>query len=309
MPTLAEALETYLRVKSLKSSTASQYRQFLQRCTPDWLELDISKIDARMCLDRYQDLSAANSAYATSSGKGQAQLTFRILRAVFNFASAYWEITLINPISKVRAVGVWSRLSDRTSFIDADQLAEWFRLLQRLPAVDRDYNLALLLTGGRRCEIGGLEWKEVDFTKKLLILPPHRTKNKKGHVVPMSRQLEMILIERRAYGEKSQYVFSTPESPDAPYSKNRRAYDRIDEALGIACNPHTLRRTFATIARHKCKVDKDIVKLCLNHSPGDITDRYIQTDPEDLRPHFQTVADYVWLKIKGEKPRIRLVAR
>jgi integrase len=51
----------------------------------------------------------------------------------------------------------------------------------------------LLLTGQRRNEIGRLAWSEIDLARKLLVLPPARTKNSRQHEVPLSAQALAIL--------------------------------------------------------------------------------------------------------------------
>src|SRR5262249_44631443 len=54
----------------------------------------------------------------------------------------------------------------------------------------------LLLTGQRRTEIGGLQWSEVDLARKLIVLPPERTKNGRQHELPLSHQA-LAIVERQ----------------------------------------------------------------------------------------------------------------
>src|SRR5262249_1435847 len=54
----------------------------------------------------------------------------------------------------------------------------------------------LLLTGQRRTEMGGLVWSEVGLARKLIVLPPERTKNGRQHELPLSRQA-LAIVERQ----------------------------------------------------------------------------------------------------------------
>ena len=61
---------------------------------------------------------------------------------------------------------------------------------------DDDYSRIvrlLILTGQRRAEIGDLAWPEIDFDKRQIELPEHRTKNRRPHIVPLSEQALAIL--------------------------------------------------------------------------------------------------------------------
>ncbi len=43
----------------------------------------------------------------------------------------------------------------------------------------------LALTGGRRSEVAGMAWSEIDLDKALWSLPGERTKNDRPHTVPL----------------------------------------------------------------------------------------------------------------------------
>jgi integrase len=92
---------------------------------------------------------------------------------------------------------------------------------------------ALMLTGQRRREIAWLRWDEVDFERRLLIIPADRVKNRAGaHEVPMSDALEAILREaeecRDATGDESGLVFPSAVSGGllAGWNKLKKLLDR-----------------------------------------------------------------------------------
>lgn len=44
----------------------------------------------------------------------------------------------------------------------------------------------LALTGQRRSEVGGMEWREIDLEKSIWTIPAERSKNKRQHALPLS---------------------------------------------------------------------------------------------------------------------------
>lgn len=305
MITLQQALNQYLQNRRLSDRTRKDYKSFLERCVPDWLDLELEKIDKQMCLDRYRALKSNCSSYATSNGLGQANVVFRILRAVINFAIALHDLKMSNPVASFSKLGAWAQLEDRKTFISVENLPAWYQHVLALPAVDRDFYLFVLLTGLRAGEAAGLRWSEVNLESAMISVPGSRTKNGKPHIFPIASELVRILRERKILTGKSVYVFIEP-GRDVAYHVGRRVYERLEADLEFDCNPHALRRTFATHARHKCGIEFHTIKRCLNHTTRDVTDKYIQADPESLRSAFESVANYLLAVCKQEKPRVRL---
>ena len=80
----------------------------------------------------------------------------------------------------------------RKGFFEADQVNEVIRHLpEAIGAVVRFAHL----TGWRRSEILGLEWRSVDAT--CVRLDPRTTKNDEGRLYPLTRPLQALLAERR----------------------------------------------------------------------------------------------------------------
>ena len=120
----------------------------------------------------------------------------------------------------------------------------------------------LLLTGQRRTEIGRLQWSEVDLARKLIVLPPERTKNGRQHELPLSRQA-MAIVERQPRRNSTGFVFSDNGNHDWDRGKAR-----LDGKLGIApYTLHDLRRTCAT-GMAELGVQPHIIEAVLNHVSG-----------------------------------------
>jgi integrase len=118
----------------------------------------------------------------------------------------------------------------------------------------------LLLTGQRRNEIGRLAWSEVDLARKLLVLPPARTKNSRQHEVPLSAQALAIFAR---YPHRWEFGFS-----ERGYMNWSDAKARLDRRLEIAeWRIHDLRRTCAT-GMAEIGVQPHIIEAVLNHVSG-----------------------------------------
>ena len=121
----------------------------------------------------------------------------------------------------------------------------------------------LTLTGQRAREIADLQWSEVNFDKGAIELPPHRTKNRRKHTIPMSGAVRAILQAREQDGA---FVFG--RSGSSGFSGWSRCKERLDEALGIPdWAVHDLRRTFATGAA-EIGIQPHIIEAVLNHVSG-----------------------------------------
>jgi integrase len=120
----------------------------------------------------------------------------------------------------------------------------------------------LLLTGQRIEEIGALQWNEVDLARKLIVLPPARTKNKRQHGLPLSSQACAIL-ERQPRRNRSAFLFG-----DAGFKNWSRAKAALDKCLRIAeWHVHDLRRSCAT-GMAELGVQPHIIEAVLNHVSG-----------------------------------------
>ena len=176
----------------------------------------------------------------------------------------------------------------------------------------------LILTAQRKSEVAELEWNELD--QKVWRLPDHRTKRRKGHLVPLSPRALAILEGIPRIGKSERVVFTTgrrqvakggkqdPSASPAPVKGWSRLKDRLDEiiakqAAAAAGEPlnmerhalphwtiHDLRRSVATHLRDQevmgeDRVDRLTVSKILNHAEGGMTqiyDRYA-SDPEKRR--------------------------
>src|SRR3546814_3036728 len=190
---------------------------------------------------------------------------YAVAHRIFRWAQGRGEIDR-NPLEGVEAPKpVASRdrvLSDeelRLVWIASEELGATFGALVRL----------LLLTGQRRDEVAGLEWRELDRARAEWILPGARAKNGREHLVPLSLQA-VAEFDALAGGEtwpRKGYVLTTDagKSRVSGFSKAKRKLDGEiadlieDDAPPVQPWPfHDLRRSVATGDRKSVVVGKRV---------------------------------------------------
>jgi integrase len=124
----------------------------------------------------------------------------------------------------------------------------------------------LILTGQRRSEVGGMEWRELDLDRAAWTIPALRSKNKRQHVLPLSPEaVEIIKALPRFSGSK--FVFSSGETAPSGYS---RAKTRLDARIGESIAPwilHDIRRSVAS-GLAGLGVNLPVIERLLNHVSG-----------------------------------------
>jgi integrase len=129
----------------------------------------------------------------------------------------------------------------------------------------------LVLTGQRRSEVGGMEWRELDLDRAIWTIPASRSKNKRQHVLPLSPEaVEIIKALPRFSGSK--FVFSPGKTAPSGYS---RAKARLDERIaefngGDPIAPwilHDIRRSVAS-GLAGLGVNLPVIERLLNHVSG-----------------------------------------
>lgn len=177
--------------------------------------------------------------------------------------------------------------------LDYDEIKALWRDLDAaaLPKVMKLALKFILVTWQRPGEVLGITEDEVKGD--LWTIPGARTKNKKTHLVPLSRLALDILDEaRRLPGAGDGFLFPSPKVKGRPLSGSGLAHALADALLApnaeeqakgarkclrvSSFTPHDLRRTGATRAT-EAGVRRETVKRVLNHLPTDVTkvyDRY-----------------------------------
>lgn len=280
--TLRGVLATYISIKNLKPKTAKDYDLFVKRCLSDWLDLPMAEITADMVEARHKAISKDHPA--------QANLTMRILRALFTFAANRNEsIITTNPVKRISQEKTWNKVKRRQTVVKAHEFKAWYGAVNSLSnKTHRDFLLLAVFTGLRFNEAASLRWCDVDLVAGTLKVED--TKNHETHMLPLSTYLKAMLQKRFDTRTCQKQVFPGP-GRHGYLADPRDAVSRVADLSGVDFTVHDLRRTFETIAE-SCDIAHYTLKRLLNHKmSGDVTSGYIIVDAERLRGAMQSITD------------------
>ena len=115
-------------------------------------------------------------------------------------------------------------------------------------------------------ELRYAEWADLDFEKALWPIPPHKTKMRRAHTIPLSRQALTILETIEHDADYSHFLFPSLRSVDRPMSENtinaalRRMGYAQDEMTG-----HGFRAMAATLLNEMGLWHPDAIERQLAH--------------------------------------------
>lgn len=259
-----------------------------------------------MVLRRHRELP--HQTMFGTSGEAQANAAMRILCRLFNFAINEYESEAVaalaawgNPVEKLSQKRAWYQETRRRTVIPDSKLQAWYQAVNAQTNDSyKDWLLTMVLTGLRRTESASLRWTDVDFDELTLTIRPEVAKNKRLHVIPLSKFLSELFMGRK---EKSSSIYVFPgRKAEKHIVSNWRINATVVESSGCTFILHDLRRTFVTAAA-KLAIPHHQIKKLVNHvGKSDMTDSYIVCDVEDLREPMEKISQRL-LKLMGILPR------
>lgn len=144
----------------------------------------------------------------------------------------------------------------------------------------------LTLTAARSAEALGARWDEVDREAGVWTIPPQRTKQKREHRVPLSRQALDVLAEARRLSRGRAEIFNVGPTT------LRQLFTR----LGIAGTPHGMRTAFRSWCADS-GVSREVAEAALGHIAGGVESVYQRSDLFERRRDeaVHAWADYLTL--------------
>lgn len=115
-------------------------------------------------------------------------------------------------------------------------------------------------------ELRHAEWADLDLVKAIWLIPPHKTKMRRPHAIPLSRQATAILATIEHDASYSPFLFPSLRSTERPMSENtinaalRRMGFAQDEMTG-----HGFRATAATLLNEMGLWHPDAIERQLAH--------------------------------------------
>jgi integrase len=175
----------------------------------------------------------------------------------------------------------------------------------------------LLLTGQRRDEVAGMTRAELFADGATWTLPGSRTKNKRAHIVPLSRAALDLIAGVPTIAGKPGFIFTTNgETHVSGWSKTKRRLDaKMAELAGETVPPwtiHDLRRTCAG-GLQRLGVPLPVTERVLNHvsgSFGGIVGVYQRHEyAEEKREALTRWAERVEAIVSGQEARVVTLPR
>ena len=238
----------------LRPATLRETRRYLQTVLAPLHEHDADRLDVRT-------VAAILAAVAQERGRTSANRARAYLSACLSFgvATGLIERNILIGTKRPQPEQQRDRVLD-----EAELRAVW---LASDPSSDYGAIIRLLLlTGQRREEVGGMRWSELDFDRARWTLPPERTKNRRPHHIPLSKQALAILAARPRIEGRSA-VFG--RSDGKGFSGWSKCKQRLDADVGLA-RPwvvHDLRRTVVT-GMAEIGVAPHVIEATVNHVSG-----------------------------------------
>jgi integrase len=237
---------------SLKPRSVEELERHLMAHAKPLHRLRLAEIDRRTIALRLAEIERGSGPIARNRVRSS-------LSAMFAWAIREGLIE-VNPVA---GTGKADEGHSRDRVLSGGELAKVWRALGE----DQfsDIVRLLVLTGQRREEIGGLRWSEIDFDRGVIALPPARTKNKRLHELPLSRQARAILERQPRRGGRD-LIFGLGRGGFTSWSDGKAV---LDEQANLKADwrLHDLRRTAATMMA-ELGVLPHIIEAILNHVSG-----------------------------------------
>jgi len=166
----------------------------------------------------------------------------------------------------------------------------------------------LILTAVRSGSVRQAEWSEIDFERKLWIIPAEHTKAKQEHRVPLTPQaIKLLKSLPKLVG--SNFVFPSPTGKalsDMALSQLMRRMQQSGE-LSVDAVPHGFRSTFRDWAAEQTAYPDEIRKAASGHTVGDaVKEAYQRTDLLEKRRRLMNEwSNFLDQPIAVEKTNVR----
>jgi integrase len=253
-PTVRQAIDIFAakHLHGKKSANAMQYRlDRLAAILGDRKIREVTRAQMIAALEKIAD--------GKREGKSAKQLAGEVLiqsKRLWRFAeSREWvRESCIEPLSRMNFDAPPRK---RETALHLEEVAELWRALSdpnrcKTDKVTIAALRVLILTGQREREVTDAQWSEFDLEAATWVIPAHRTKARRSHVVHLAPQTMAILAELRAKTGHGRYVFPSPLRPEQPiYGRSvcnalHLMFRRNVLSKATRCHVHDLRRTLIT---------------------------------------------------------------
>ena len=224
-------------------------------------------------------------------GVGTARRTVETIAAMFNWACKR-GLMQSNPARQVEKF----KTEPKERFLSELEMTRLFLALDELSSERRINPLhasairLLALTGCRKGEIIGLRWGEIDWDRKMIVLPMLRAKNGAKRIPISGAAIE----ELQRLPHVDEHVFPAGKPGESPHIVGiQRSWHHVrNHARLEGVRLHDLRHTFASMA-----VDAGeslyVVQKALGHRRASTTERYAHLRDDPVRAMVERLADRI----------------
>lgn len=244
------------------------------------LEKDIFPYFGDVSMDNIEPLTMLNALQRIDKrgSNVSAKKTFSIVGRIYRYAVTVGQAkrNIMNDLDKSIAF----RTVEKKNFAHTTDVNELKFILLAIDEYEGDYNTKMALkilphVFVRPSSIRYMEWDEVDFDKKLWVIPGTKMKTKRDHVVPLTAAVLKVLEEMKdvSYGV-SKYIFPSRISNSKVLSENTLNYGL--KRMGFDVTAHGFRHTASTLLHEnitKHKIQSDVIEIQLAHTVGSNTQR------------------------------------
>lgn len=301
--TIADLADEYLEkyAKQRKKSWRADERRIERHVVPAWGRLHPDEVTRPRVAELHRSIASA-------SGKVEANRTLALVSKIFAWAIRHEFVSGANPATGVekyreRPKTRWIQRDEMPFVLDAldAELGEHGQSGDDVESLEGRFVVAffrlVLLTGARRSEMLGLQWRDVSIERKTITF--RDTKNGEDHTIPLSTAaLDELRDLPRVDGNPHVFVGRVE---GAPLRSVQKAWQRIraracdlarDAGVDVDVSDvtiHDLRRTcgawLATAGYSEL-----LIARVLNHSIRSVTSIYARVADDAIRDALEAYA-------------------
>jgi len=219
--------------------------------------LTVSEITAVCAIDAIQPLA----------NRGALETVRRLcqrLNQIMDFAVNTGRLEM-NPLTRINSAFKSPSLVNLPS-ITPEELSPFLHALYKanLRVTTRKLILWQLHTMVRPSEASGAEWNEIDFEKKLWIIPAARMKKRKSHSIPLSEEALQIINSMLPISGHRTHIFVSERNPRQPMNPQSANMAIKRMGYGGKLVAHGM-RSLASTALNEKGFDPQIIEKALAH--------------------------------------------
>lgn len=261
-----EFIDIKMEGDSRAKATIAKTRWFLEQLEPVIGTMPISEVDPQMLLAALKRLEAKGRHETAKKCRSFASRVFR-----------YGVVTgrcKSDPAHLLQGALIAPKARHYAAILEPTKLGELLRAIDAYtggPISKAALKIAphVFVRPG---ELRHAEWAEFDLDQGIWNLPAAKMKARRPHAVPLSRQVQEMLLELREFTGSGKYVFPSAYGHSRPMSENtlnssfRRMGFEKDEITA-----HGLRATASTMLNESGLWNPDAIERALAHGESNAT--------------------------------------